>query len=111
MRLAEPVEMRAGLAAKMEEVLEPRRRDERGLRAGSFEERVRGDRRPVGEPLHGGRAHRPRGREHRLRLIGLRRHLRRREPVTVQEHGVGERPADVDAEDRHGSELREDQER
>ena len=44
-----------------------------------------------------------------LRLVGAGG-----EPVdlkrTLMSHGVGERPADVDAEDRHGSELREERE-
>ena len=49
--VAEPVEVRAGLAAQMEEVLEARRRDERRPRALPLEQRVRRDRRPVREAL------------------------------------------------------------
>jgi hypothetical protein len=110
-RFAEPVEVRARLPPQVQEMLEPGRGDERRLRPGPLEERIRRDRRPVREPLDRPRAHLPRGREHRLRLVGRGRYLGRREPVAVEEHGVGERPADVDAQDRHEGELREGRER
>ena len=48
---AEPVEMRAVLAAQVQQVLEAGGRDERRARALALEQRVRRDRRPVREPL------------------------------------------------------------
>ena len=48
--------MGAGLAPKVEQVLEALRRDERRAGAFAFEQCVRGDRRAVREALDGGRA-------------------------------------------------------
>src|SRR5207237_1016534 len=61
--------------------------------------------RPVREALELAGTNRTGRRDHRLGLIRLGRHLRRLEPAVVEEHGVRERPADVDAQDRHGREL------
>ena len=58
---AEPVEVRAGLPAEVEQVLEARGRDERRPRALALEQRVRRDRRPVREALDVARR-RPRAR-------------------------------------------------
>ena len=47
----QPVEMRARLPAQVQEVLEACVADVRGARAAALEQRVRGRRRPVREPL------------------------------------------------------------
>ena len=97
---ARPVEIGAGLAAQVEQVLEARGRHERGRRAAPLEQRVRRDRRPVREavdlvcPDELGR------REHGL-LLSLRgRHLRRAHDSVGDENRVGEGAADVDSEER-----------
>jgi len=51
MRRAQPVEMRAILAAKVQEMLEADGADERRPRPGPLEQRVRRDRRPVREAV------------------------------------------------------------
>ena len=98
---AQPVEMRAGLAAEMQQMLEAGGADERRPRAAPFEQRVRRSRRPVREALHVLRADRARRREHRLLLPRRGRHLRRPHRSAVEEDGVRERAAHVDAQDRH----------
>ena len=103
---AEPVEVRAVLPAQVQQVLEAGGRDEGRPRALALEERVRRDGRAVREPLDRPRADRARGREHRLLLPRRGRHLRRPHPPVVDEHGVREGAADVDAEDRHTPTLR-----
>jgi hypothetical protein len=95
--------MRSGLATQVEQMLEARVADVRGAPAAPLEERVGGDCRSVREPgdtVIG--ADRSSGLEHRLLLARGRRNLGRPDPSFVHEHGVGERPSDVDAQDRHG---------
>ena len=102
--------MRAVLPPQVQHVLESVRRDERGARTAPLEQRVRRDRRPVRESLELVRADGLRGGEHRLLLPARRRHLRRPQLVAVEQDGVGERAADVDAEDRHGETATEHRE-
>jgi hypothetical protein len=104
---AEAIEVRAVLAAEVEQVLEPRRRDEGCPGAPALEERVGGHRRPVREAIDVDGTDGPRGREHRFLLATRRWHLRGGEPAGVDEHGVGERPADVDPERRHRGSVAE----
>ena len=96
---AEPVEVRAGLAPEVQDVLEPRRRDERGASPLPLEQRVRGDRRAVREAVDALGADGARGRRDRLLLPARGRDLRRADLAVGEEDGVRERPADVDAED------------
>ncbi len=98
---AGPVEMGAGLASQVEDVLEARRAHEGGPRAAPFEQRVRGDRGPVREAIHRLRADLPSGCQHRLLLMLSRGHLRRSHLAVRDEYGVGEGPADVDPERAH----------
>ena len=79
--------------------------DERRARTASFEQRVRRDGRPVHEPLDAAGADRTRRLEHRLLLAHRARHLRGAQPAAVEENGVRERPAHVDAQDRHARTL------
>ena len=73
-----------------------------GAGAAPLEQRVRGNRRPVREALSpAAGAHRARRGEHRLLLPRRGRHLGRPDPPLLDEHRVGERAADVDAQDRH----------
>ena len=102
---AQPVEMRTRLPAQVQHVLEAGVRHERRSRALPFEQCVRRDRRPVGEALDRCRAGRAGGRDDRALLPCLRQHLRGRDATVVDEHGVRERPADVDAEDRHSGRI------
>ena len=101
----EAVEMSAVLAAQIEEVLEPLGRHERGARALPLEQGVRGHGRAVGEPLDPrvtrGLQHEPGGLDDGLLLRGVGRHFRGVEQSVGEQHGVRERPADVDAERRH----------
>ena len=106
MVVAEPVEMSARLPTQVEQVLEPGGRDERRLRALALEERVRRDGRPVREALQVARADGSSGREHRLLLARRGRHLGRRDAAILDEDGVRERAADVDAENAHGANVR-----
>ena len=106
MARAEPVEVRPILPAQVEHVLEPVRRDERRPRSAPLQQRVRRDRRPVREALELARPDRLGGGEHRLLLIPRRRHLRRPQLAVLEEDGVGERAADVDAQDGHGRNVR-----
>ena len=102
---AQPVEMRARLPAKVKQVLEAGRRDERRSRALAFEQRVRRDRRAVREALDVRRADGGSRGEHGRLLLGLGRHLRGDDAVAVEQHGIRERAADVDAENRHAATL------
>jgi hypothetical protein len=98
---ARPVQMCARLPAQMEEVLEARRGHERCPGTASLEERVRSDRRPVGEALDTFHSERGGRRDDRLLLACRRRNLRRAHLAVGDEHGVRERPADVDPERAH----------
>ena len=86
-------------------MLEARRGHEGGARAPAFEQRVRRDRRPVREALDVRRAHRPGGRDDGLLLALRGGDLRRAQLAVREQHRVGERAADVDAEDRHARTL------
>ena len=101
----EPVEMRTILPPEMQQVLEATRGDERGPRPLALEQCVRGDGRPVCEPIDsvqpGLLEHRAPPPRRRILLPGAGRYLRRMQPALGQQGGVGERAADVDAEDRH----------
>ena len=99
--VAEPVQVRARLPPQVEQVLEALGGDERRPRALPFEQGVRGDRRPVREALDRLRADGLRGRDHRLFLLRGGGHLRRAQPVVIEQHGIGEGAADVDPEDGH----------
>ena len=101
---AEPVEVRAILAAQVEHVLEALGRHERRPRAAPLQQRVRRDRRPVREPLELAGTDCGRRGEHRLLLVARRRHLRRPQLVAIEQDGVGEGAAHVDAQDGHGQE-------
>ena len=99
---AEAVEMGAGLAPQVEEMLETGVADVRDAGAAPLEQRVRGDGRPVREPRQpGARAYLARCCQHRFLLPRRRRHLGRPDPSLLDEHGIRERAADVDAQDRH----------
>ena len=81
---ARPVEMRARLAAQVEQVLEARIGDERRPRALPLEQRVRRDRRPVRERSTVAGAGGPRGRDDRFLLPRGRQNLRRADPTLVE---------------------------
>ena len=103
---AEPVEVSARLAPQMKEMLEAGVPDVRDAGAATLEERVGGDGRPVREARQPGACpDRTSGGEHRLLLPRHGRHLGRTDPSLLDEHRVGERAADVDAEDRHSGRL------
>src|SRR6188474_1684358 len=85
----------------MQEVLEADCRHERRAGALALEQGVRRHRRPVGEALELLRAHRPRRGDDGLLLPRSRRHLGYPQLVSVEQDGVRERAAHVDAEDRH----------
>ena len=101
----EPVEMRTILPPQVQQVLEATRGDERGPRPLALEQRIRGDGRPVREPVQSGQPglleHERRRLDDGIFLPGAGRYLRRMQPALGQQGGVGERAADVDAEDRH----------
>ena len=99
---ARPVEVRARLAAEVEEVLEAGVRDEGGARAAPLEERVRRDRGAVREAVEVGRADRGGGLDDGLLLPRRGRDLGGPHLAVRDEHGVGERPSDVDPEHAHG---------
>jgi HAD superfamily hydrolase (TIGR01509 family) len=103
MGLAEAVEVGARLPAQVEEVREAFRADERRSRAASLQQCVRRDGRSVRESLDVELvcADGARRRYDRLLLSPSGRHLRRSHLAVRQQHGVRERAADVDAEDRH----------
>jgi hypothetical protein len=98
---ARPVQMRARLSPQVQDVLEALVRDERGSRASSLQERVRGDRRAVREPADLGGAERGRRCNDRLLLARGRRHLRYAHVAVLDEHRIGKRPTDVDPERAH----------
>ena len=99
--------MRPVLPPQVEDVLESFGSDEGRAGALPLEQRVGRDGRAVREALDRGLPgqleHEPRRRDHRLLLRGQRRHLRRRQYATMEQHGIGEGTADVDAENRHGA--------
>jgi hypothetical protein len=99
------VKLRTRLPSQVQKVLEAGIRHERRARTFAFEQRVRCDGRAVCEPRDARGAHRARGREHRLFLAGSGQHLRGRDAPVLEQDGVGERPADIDAEDRHSGRL------
>ena len=103
---AEPVEVRAILAAQVQHVLEAVGRHERSPRPAPLQQRVRRDRRPVREALELIRPDRLSGCEHRFLLIPCCRHLRRAQLAVLEQDGVGEGAAHVDAQDGHGQNLR-----
>jgi hypothetical protein len=98
---AGPVEVGAVLAPQVEQVLEAGGGDECGARPAALEQSIGRDRRAVGEALDVACAERLDGREHRLLLAHRGRHLRRAHAALVDHDGVGECPADVDAEKGH----------
>jgi hypothetical protein len=102
--VAQPVEVRPRLAAQVQMVLEPFGRHEGRARSGALEESVGGDGRAVRETLDSLRAELERGRDDRILLSGRGRHLDRLDRALVDEYGIGEGPADVDAENGHGCE-------
>ena len=108
---AQAVELGPRLPAELLEVGEPLGREQGGPRDLSLEQRVGPDRHPVDEALDvvGGRStafeNRFDGRHHALRLVARRRwRLRGGQAVAVEERGVGEGAADVDAEE-HASDA------
>jgi hypothetical protein len=106
------VEARARLAAEEEEVAEPLGGDERGARQAAREQRVRRHGRAVHEVRHvpgldaRARQHLARRGHDALLLARRAQHLGRDHAVGADEDGVGERPADVDAERGHASTAR-----
>jgi hypothetical protein len=82
-------------------VLEACRRDERRPGAAPFEEGGRRGRRAMGEAVDGHGADRGRRREDGLLLPRRRGDLRGADLAVRDEHGVGERPPDVDSEHAH----------
>ena len=107
MRRAQPVQVRPRLPPQVEQMLEAGVADERRARAAPLEQRVRRDRRPVREPLEHNvpRADGARRGEHRLLLPRRGRDLRHPDLPVRDEHRVGERPAHIDAENRHDRTL------
>ena len=103
MVVAQPVEMSSRLPPQVQEMLEPGGRDERRLRTLALQKRVGRDRRPVREALHVACADGSSGREHRLLLSARSRNLRRRDAAILDEDGVRERAADIDAENAHAA--------
>ena len=82
-------------------MLEPLVGEERRPRAAALEQRVRGDGRAVCEALDPRRSDGSRRRQHGFLLPEGTRNLRRPYAPVVEEHRVRERPADIDAQDRH----------
>ena len=108
---AQVVELRPVLARDLEQVGEPAGRDQRRPGPAALEQRVRAHGHPVGEDLDrvGVRVRRGERRldrlEHSLGLVGGRgRRLGGEQAGAVEDHRVGERPADVDPE-QHGRTL------
>ena len=100
-RSAGSVQVRARLPAKVQDVLEAGSGHERSARAFALQQSVRRHRRPVCEPLHLSGSGLARSGHDRLLLPPRREQLRRRHPPLVQQHCVGERAANVDAENCH----------
>ena len=98
---ARAVEVRAGLSAQVEDVLEALVRHERRARAAPLEERVRRDRGAVREALDVRGAHGGGGADDGVLLPRGRRHLRDADLTVLEQHGIGERPTDVDPERAH----------
>ena len=105
-RGAQAVEVGARLAAELDDVGEALGGDEHGARAAALEQRVGRDGHAVREDLDVGGAragaleHGLHRGEHALGLVGgRRRRLGGDQPPAGDEDGVGERPADVDAEE------------
>ena len=98
---AGPVQVRAGLAAQVQDVLEALVRDEGRSRAAALEQGVRRDRRPVCEAADRPGSDGLRRRDHRLLLTRRRRHLRDPNVSVRHEHGVRERASDVDSQRAH----------
>ena len=106
------VQVLAGLPAELDDVGEPLRHDERGARAASLEEGVRRHGHPVRErpdllwspsrALQGGGY---RGDDALGLVLGRGRRLGRDHLPACHEHGVGEGPADVHAQQQHGREV------
>ena len=107
MAVAEPVQVRARLAAEVQDVLEPGGADERRARALPLEQRVGRDRRPVREAVEEdvAGAHLDGGLHDRVLLRPDGRDLRDPELAVVEQHGVREGASDVDPEDRHAALL------
>ncbi len=103
---AQPVEVGAGLAAKLDEIAEPLGRDERGARRAPLEQGVGRHGRAVGEGLDlagrgaGGGERELDRRDHAHRLVVRRAQRLRGVQLAVAggEDRVGEGPADIDAE-------------
>jgi hypothetical protein len=98
---ARAVEVRAGLAPQVQDVLEALVRDERRSRAAALEQGVRRDRRPVREAADLASSDRRRGLDHRLVLPRRRRHLRDPNVSVRDQHGVREGTSDVDSQHAH----------
>jgi hypothetical protein len=98
---AGPVQVRARLAAQVEDVLEAVVRDERGARAAALEERVRSDGGAVREALDVRRADRRRRGDDGLLLPSGGRDLGGADLSVGDEHGVREGSPDVDPERPH----------
>ena len=95
------VEVGAGLAPEVKQMLEPRRGHERRARATSLEERVGRNRRSVREAVEVFGADCGGSGEHGLLLMLAGRNLRREHGSIGDEDGVRERPSDVDSEGTH----------
>ena len=103
MALAEPVEMRPILSPQVQQMLEACGCDEGRSCALPLQQRVRRDRRPMREAFELLGADR-RGRlKHRLLLALRGSHLGRPQLAVRDQHRVGERSADIHAEDCHPS--------
>ena len=105
MLVAEAVEMRARLPAQVQEMLEALVRDERRAGTAPLEQRVRRNGCPVREADDALRADGARCGQHGFLLAQSRRHLRGPHAPTLEKHCIGERPADIDAQDRHARTL------
>jgi hypothetical protein len=105
LRRAQVIEPRAVLARDVEDVGKARRGDQRRSRASLLQQGIGSHGHPVGEDLNilgrgsGAVQRRVHRRQHPLRLVvGRRGRLGRVQRAPVVEHGVGERPADVYAQ-------------
>jgi hypothetical protein len=98
---AQSIEMRARLAAELEEVLEPGGGYEGCPRALALEERVGRDRGAMRETLDLCCAHGLGSCDDRILLARLRGHLCRRQAAVREQHRIGEGSSHVDAEHSH----------
>ena len=96
-----PVQVRPRLPAQVQHVLEALVRDERGSRSTPLQERVRRDRRPVGEAADVRGTESSCGRDDGQLLARGGRNLGDAHDSVLDEHCVRERPADVDPERAH----------